>query len=869
MIEYENQMFLDVLYEDGLLISAKGLRVETVIMNLLKVYCDPGNLVVVMGATPQEEQFFISELEKQEVTPLPKVLTYDHITYAERESVYLGGGVMFVSATVIVIDLLKKRIPIPKITGFIVMRAHRILESCQEAFAIRLYRQGNKTGFIKAFSTSPHSFTVGFAQVERIMRTLFVKNLYLWPRFHATVNTCMEKKKPAVVEFHLELTTCMSHIQTSVLDLVHFCIKEIKRLNPSLDTEDITVENALSKTFHKMLQMQLDPVWHQLSGKTKQLVSDLKTIRHIIQSLFQQDCVSFYSYLNKLRDPDYVMRSSGWLLLDSFESMYVAAKKRIYNAKNEVDLEPNPKWEALSAILKEIYKNSKDTSHTVLVLVHESSTVTQLRNYLTTGSSKLLSQMYAKLIATKSKSKFTATKSGTSEAEADSEENADEEEMLTTVTLTQTMTQIDDQSKEDGDVDMEATFTQCTQEQLVGKHEPVIVLQQFKQDGDTLSLPNSLKLLHPLYIVLYDVDVTAIRQIECFQAADTVYQITVYFLIHGESVEEQAYLTSLRREKEAFEFLIKEKSSMVVHADQDGKSEDCAELNRDMGVSASATNSANTRKGGATVQPTVMPKVIVDIREFRSELPTLLHRRGINIEPISLLVGDYILSPEMCVERKSISDLIGSLNNGRLYTQALNMTRYYQKPILLIEFDQNKPFALQGRYYLSNDKSSNDITNKLQLLTLQFPKLRLVWSPNPYATAQLFHELKEGKEEPDSSVAAAIGVEGVTVDDDYRLEKYNSQIQDFVTQLPGIDSKNLYSLLDKGESLDNLIKLSQQELNAILRNSYSAESLYNALHTEVDSLPDDETIIPARGAAFSRGRFGRRGRGRFITKKKT
>ncbi|XP_039275186.1 DNA repair endonuclease XPF-like [Nilaparvata lugens] len=128
--------------------------------------------------------------------------------------------------------------------------------------------------------------------------------------------------------------------------------------------------------------------------------------------------------------------------------------------------------------------------------------------------------MYAKLIATKSKSKFTATKSGTSEAEADSEENADEEEMLTTVTLTQTMTQIDDQSKEDGDVDMEATFTQCTQEQLVGKHEPVIVLQQFKQDGDTLSLPNSLKLLHPLYIVLYDVDVTAIRQIECFQAAD-------------------------------------------------------------------------------------------------------------------------------------------------------------------------------------------------------------------------------------------------------------------------------------------------------------------------------------------------------------
>ena len=29
-------------------------------------------------------------------------------------------------------------------------------------------------------------------------------------------------------------------------------------------------------------------------------------------------------------------------------------------------------------------------------------------------------------------------------------------------------------------------------------------------------------------------------------------------------------------------------------------------------------------------------------------------------------IGDYILSPEMCVERKSVSDLVGSLNSGRL-----------------------------------------------------------------------------------------------------------------------------------------------------------------------------------------------------------
>ena len=79
------------------------------------------------------------------------------------------------------------------------------------------------------------------------------------------------------------------------------------------------------------------------------------------------------------------------------------------------------------------------------------------------------------------------------------------------------------------------------------------------------------------------------------------------------------------------------------------------------------------------------------MREFRSALPSLLHKRGIDIEPVTLevfsslatpllsdllyQVGDYIITPEICLERKSLSDLIGSLQNGRLYTQATAMTR--------------------------------------------------------------------------------------------------------------------------------------------------------------------------------------------------
>ena len=59
-------------------------------------------------------------------------------------------------------------------------------------------------------------------------------------------------------------------------------------------------------------------------------------------------------------------------------------------------------------------------------------------------------------------------------------------------------------------------------------------------------------------------------------------------------------------------------------------------------------------------------QVIVDMREFRSTLPSLLHASKLLVIPATLTVGDYIVTPDICVERKSIPDLIQSLNSGRL-----------------------------------------------------------------------------------------------------------------------------------------------------------------------------------------------------------
>lgn len=50
-----------------------------------------------------------------------------------------------------------------------------------------------------------------------------------------------------------------------------------------IDSEEVTVENAIAKSFDMTIRLQLDPIWHQLGPKTKQLVSDLKTLRLILR----------------------------------------------------------------------------------------------------------------------------------------------------------------------------------------------------------------------------------------------------------------------------------------------------------------------------------------------------------------------------------------------------------------------------------------------------------------------------------------------------------------------------------------------------------------------------------------------------------
>ncbi|KAJ4827728.1 hypothetical protein Tsubulata_046773, partial [Turnera subulata] len=126
----------------------------------------------------------------------------------------------------------------------------------------------------------------------------------------------------------------MVGIQKAVLEVMDACLKEMRKTN-KVDVEDLTVENGLFKSFDEIVRRQLDPIWHILGKKTKQLVSDLKTLRKLLDYLVRYDAVSYLKYLDTLRVSESFR--SVWIFAESSYKIFDYAKKRVYRFQRSSD----------------------------------------------------------------------------------------------------------------------------------------------------------------------------------------------------------------------------------------------------------------------------------------------------------------------------------------------------------------------------------------------------------------------------------------------------------------------------------------------------------------------------------------------------
>ena len=875
-----------------------------VVTNLLHSYDAIGsNLVVVVGAEERENGWIGEALAEHAAISRTSAarglssINTDTVGVATREKMYSRGGIFSITSRILVVDLLSRLLNPETVTGLIVLHSERIVATSIEAFIIRIYRQMNKAGFLKAFSDNPEPFTTGFAPLASMMRNLFLRKPSLWPRFHVTVAKSLEgRKKAEVIELEVPMTDGMRDIQNAILECVEVSIGELRKADTGLELDDWALDSALHKSFDVIVRRQLDPIWHRVSYRTRQIVNDLSVLRSILHALLTYDAVSFNKYLDTIlaahQPPPGSNRQnqSPWLFLDAANTIFETAKRRVYAGKSEETensgirgalpeslrpvLEEQPKWSLLADVLEEIERDAyfnpgirDDSNGTILIMCSDQGTCRQLREYLQNmhvhpeqakaedGLDDDLEQkpsatfmMRRKLrnylnwkrdFARVSASLFTenqkvlegltdqrgangyrgkgppnkrrrirggsaAAAGGGRPVSSGMQIAEDKESQVASLLADIQPTEMDSAQKEevvlDSLDDMEDYFELYEMNDLVVVHP---------YDGDIDE--HLLEEVRPRYVIMYEPDAAFIRRVEVYRSSHNDRNVRVYFMYYGGSVEEQRYLSAVRREKDAFTRLIKEKGNMTVTITLDGAAPDPQEQ---------FLRTVNTRIAGggrlaATSEP---PRVVVDVREFRSSLPSLLHGRSNIVVPCMLTVADYVLTPNICIERKSVRDLISSFKNGRLFNQAETMLQHYKNPMLLIEFDQNKSFTLDtfGTDHtttLSTASNPQDLQSKIALLTLAFPRLKIIWSSSPYQTAEIFDELKKQQEEPDPIRAVQIGL---VAGEDPSDQSFNQTPQDMLRAVPGMSEKNLSRITLEVANVTDVSNLTEEELDVMV-----------------------------------------------------
>jgi len=193
------------------------------------------------------------------------------------------------------------------------------------------------------------------------------------------------------------------------------------------------------------------------------------------------------------------------------------------------------------------------------------------------------------------------------------------------------------------------------------------------------------------------------------------------------------------------------------------------------------------------------PKVIADHREKNSLIPSELMNLGLTVEFKNLKVADYIIGG-VAIERKTVSDFVTSMINGRLLKQLIELTQYKDKLLIVEGIDE------QELYTDSEDwigMHPNSIRGFLLSILLKH-KVPIIFTKNHEDTAKFLSVLSKRKprELP------------------LNVKKKNlnkrEQMRFIIEGFPGIGPKTSKKLLKKFKTIKDIINASEEELKNVI-----------------------------------------------------
>ncbi|EFO27962.1 ERCC4 domain-containing protein [Loa loa] len=800
LLRFERNVMLDTYADDVLFVLAGGLGLERLVFHHLHLYCDPQLLVFVINTTPQDDAYFLSRLRDSKAKCPPKIITAD-CSIKDRESLYMEGGVYFITSRILMVDFLQERIPVKNVAGIIVHRAHQLLNGFQESFILRLYREKKTGGFVKAFSDNPGALS-GMGVLQRLLNRLYIRRVRLLPRFDVDVKGSLDPCSPHMIEISLDLPHAMRRVQSLLVDIIRTCVRELRQA--SLPTDDTPEEESIQPAaglLPSSLEIQLKGRQFSITEKQQRLLADLKQLRNLLYKAEELDPITLYCCLDEVRNnKNLITTNSGWLFTQTSSKLFAEVDKlcRIKSNTKQSVLEP-PKWKALLKVLEEIkinYKLDKMNSErepTVLLIGAGNEVCRQLRDIISWGVTKFLwiqnEKLGQKFIGEEGKTKPEAQPSwdpsqiilfaNNIEGETGSEivnnmkalqkeftrrnrkrrrlfeevktkHNSGKQARLMRFGIVQLkkMTKAEENACTTSlNVDDVQSGRPNDSEGVESQdQDPLLVIVP---SGERYNLIRQLETFEPRIVILYHSDMISLRLLEMYRACHSDKQLTIYVIMYANSNEEERYLCSLRKEQVAFEEMVREQGTLMSAREYETDREEPHRL-----ILMRSTRDA----GGRTDQNEGNPKVIVDMREFQSELPTVLYKRGVDLMPATIEVGDYILSPNIAVERKALDDLTQSLHSGRIFKQIEQMLRHYKNVILLIEANVKDDYKKVngGPFQGELSRRCRETRSLFTILVRTYPDMNVIWTLDPAHSSEMFEELKLNEPEPNLLQALAI-----------------------------------------------------------------------------------------------------------------
>jgi DNA excision repair protein ERCC-4 len=194
----------------------------------------------------------------------------------------------------------------------------------------------------------------------------------------------------------------------------------------------------------------------------------------------------------------------------------------------------------------------------------------------------------------------------------------------------------------------------------------------------------------------------------------------------------------------------------------------------------------------------ILPRVIADERERQSGVPDRLSKLDVRVYYTRLAVGDYVVNPEIAAERKSVSDFVSSVYDGRLFAQASALSSSYRKPYIIVEGDVTEVSKLV--------KNLASYYGAIANVTLAYD-LRLMHTANADETALAIAALvKNSRARP---IPPGLLQAPPKSKDEAQQQLY------FVSSLPGVGMKLAKRMLGRHGTPRRVVSLTEAQLSMI------------------------------------------------------